>query len=263
MSYKKKLPPKFETEEQEAEYWDTHSPLEVFSEPGFEELRVKVPKDRPITIRLDSESRAKINRLAAERKIGPSTFARLVLMRAVEQAGERSMVEEKVVSEEIRPDVLAKKVIIQEAMTRAIDGDWRTAISLVVEVTEAVASLPEEHRFYINDQIQMVWLCIQKVSIEPLLAHAEESVQNWDYGLACEALGAILDVCEAAGFPLSYENLSTRIVGIAHTACAAAEEWKSDVDKKLNRIMADFAVKRVEESTERLEMKPLLKRIVG
>jgi hypothetical protein len=263
MSYKKKMAPTFETEEQEAEYWDTHSPLEVVSELEGEEICVKVPKNRPITIRLDSKSRAKLNRLAAERNIGPSTFARLVLMRAVEQAGERPMIEEKIVSGEICPDVLAKQVIVQEALTRALDGDWQTAISLVAEVTEAVASLPEEHRFYINGQIQMVWLCIQRVSIEPLLAHAEESVQNWDYGLACQALGAILDICQAAGLPLSYEDLSTRIVGLAHTACAAAEEWKSDVDKKLNRVMAEFAVKRVEESTERLEMKPLLKRVVG
>ena len=263
MSRKKKLVPTFKTEEQEAEYWDTHSPLEVLSEPGFEEIRVKVPKDRPITIRLDSESRAKLNLLAAERKIGPSTFARLVLMRAVEQAGERPMVEEKVVSGEIRPDALAKQVIVQEAMTRALDGDWQTAISLVTEVTEAVASLPEEHRVYISGQIQMIWLCIQRVSIEPLLAHAEELVKNCDYGVACQALGAILDICQAARLPLNYKDFSTRIVGLAHTACAAAGEWKSDVDKKLNRIMADFAVKRVEEITERLEMKPLLKRVVG
>lgn len=259
MSYKKKLIPTFETEEQEADYWDTHSPLEVFSEPGFEEVSVKVPKDRPITIRLDSESRAKLNRLAAERKIGPSTFARLVIMSAIEQASERPMGEKEVVSKNIHPNALANQVIVREAITEALDGNWQTAISLV---TEAVASLPEEQRVYISGQIQMVWLCIQRVSVEPLLAHAEESVQNWDYDVACQALRAILDICQAAGLPLSYEGFSTRIVSLAHTTCAAAE-WKSDVDKKLNRVMAEFAATHIEEITERWGMKSLQKDVVG
>jgi hypothetical protein len=260
MSYRKKMAPTFETEEQEAEYWDTHSPLEVFSEPGFEEVRVKVPKDRPITIRLDSQSRAKLNRLAVERKIGPSTFARLALMHTIEQAGARPAAEEKAVSGDIPLDALAKQGIVQEAMTRALDGDWRAAISLT---TEAVASLPEEHRLYISGQIQMVWLCIQRVSIEPLLAHAEESVQNWEYDMACRALRAILDICQAAGLPLSYEGLSTRVLGLAHITCTAAEVWKSDVDKKLNRVMAELAVRHVEKIPERLGTESLLKHIAG
>lgn len=260
MSYKEKLPPKFETEEQEAEYWETHSPLEVFSEPGFEEVRVKVPKNRPITIRLDSESRTKLNRLAAERKIGPSTFARLALMRTVEQAGEQPTVEEKVVSGGIPPDASAKQGIVQEAMTRALDGDWRTAISLI---TEAVASLPEEHRLYISGQIQMVWLCIQRVSIKPLVVNAEGSVKAWDYGVACRALRAILDICQAARLPLSYEDLSTRVLALAHATCAAAEEWKSDVDEKLNRVLAELAVRGVEKIPQRLGTESLPKHVVG
>jgi len=84
MSREKSLIPQFETEEQEAEYWDTHSPLDVAAEPEAQGVRVRVPKDRPITIRLDSESRAKLERLAAERGLGPSTFARLILTSAIE-----------------------------------------------------------------------------------------------------------------------------------------------------------------------------------
>lgn len=84
MNVEKGLVPQFETEEEEAEYWDTHSPLDVAAEPEAQQVRVRVPKDRPITIRLDSESRGKLERLAAERGLGPSTFARLILMSAIE-----------------------------------------------------------------------------------------------------------------------------------------------------------------------------------
>lgn len=79
--------PQFETEEQEAEYWDTHSPLDITAEPKTQKIRVRGAKDRPITIRLDSESRLKLNKLAAERGLGPSTFARSILMSAIENRG--------------------------------------------------------------------------------------------------------------------------------------------------------------------------------
>jgi hypothetical protein len=256
MSYKKKQVPTFETDDKEAQYWDTHSPLEVFSEPGFEEVRVKVPKDRPITIRLDSESRAKLNRLAAERKIGASTFARLVIVNAIERASERPMGGKELVSKDIHPNALADQVIVREAMTQALDGNWQTAISLV---REAVVSLPEEHRVYVNDLIRMVWLCIQKVSVKPLLIDAENSVQSWDYDGARSAVEAILSICQSAKLPLDYEHFSTRMVALAHATCAAASEWKSDVDAKLNRITAGTAAVsiRVEEISERLGMKSL------
>ncbi len=81
----KKLTPQFETEEQEAEYWDSHSPLDLATEPKAQKVRVRGVKDRPITIRLDSKSRSKLDRLAAEQRLGPSTFARLILMSVIEQ----------------------------------------------------------------------------------------------------------------------------------------------------------------------------------
>jgi hypothetical protein len=84
----KELIPEFETEEQEAEYWDTHSPLDVAAEPGAQGVRVRAPKDRPITIRLDSHSRRKLEELATESGLGPSTFARRILLSAIERGGE-------------------------------------------------------------------------------------------------------------------------------------------------------------------------------
>jgi len=83
----KKVTPQFETEEQEAEYWDSHSPLDLATEPKAQKVHVKGVKDRPITVRLDSKSRSKLDRLAAEQRLGPSTFARRILMSVIEQGG--------------------------------------------------------------------------------------------------------------------------------------------------------------------------------
>jgi hypothetical protein len=82
---KKELIPQFETEEQEAEYWNSHSPLDLVAEPRAQKVRVRGAKDRPITVRLDSASRSKLDRLAAEQGLGPSSFARRILMSVVEQ----------------------------------------------------------------------------------------------------------------------------------------------------------------------------------
>ena len=76
--------PIFKTDVEEAEFWDKHSPLDFLSEPTPETLKVKLPKDRVITIRLDSKSQLKLDRIAREHNIGPSTFARLIIMSALQ-----------------------------------------------------------------------------------------------------------------------------------------------------------------------------------
>lgn len=119
----KELLPQFETEEQEAEYWNSHSPLDLAAEPKAQKVRVRGAKDRPITVRLDSESRSKLDRLAAEQGLGPSSFARLILMSAIEQGGKLpkriTLDELKHMLEEITPrltkdraDLLVKKATI-------------------------------------------------------------------------------------------------------------------------------------------------------
>lgn len=79
MAKLKKPIPVFRSEEEEAEYWEKHSLLEHFDESDFEPLQVKVAKDRPITIRLDSESRQRLNQMAKAYRVGPSTLARAIL----------------------------------------------------------------------------------------------------------------------------------------------------------------------------------------
>lgn len=84
MGSKENSVPHFDTEEQEADYWDTHSPLDVATEPEVQEVRVRGAKDRPITIRLDTATRQRLNKLAEERGLGPSTLARSILVSAVD-----------------------------------------------------------------------------------------------------------------------------------------------------------------------------------
>lgn len=81
---KKHFVPQFKTEDQEAEYWETHSPLDVAADPEAQKVIARRKKNWPITIRLDSKTRSKLNRLAVNKGLGPSTFARLALISVIE-----------------------------------------------------------------------------------------------------------------------------------------------------------------------------------
>jgi len=117
----KELLPQFETEEQEVEYWDSHSPLDLAAEPKAQKVRVRGAKDRPITVRLDSESRSKLDKLAAEQGLGPSSFARLILMSVIEQGGKLpkriTLDELKHMLEEITPRLIKDRadLLVKEA----------------------------------------------------------------------------------------------------------------------------------------------------
>jgi hypothetical protein len=87
MNTKNNILPKFKTEEQEAEYWDQHSPLDLIDEPEMEKVQVKRVKDRPIAIRLDSKTRDKLNTLAVKQGMGPSTLARHIIQQVLENKG--------------------------------------------------------------------------------------------------------------------------------------------------------------------------------
>jgi len=138
MSTEKDFVPQFETEEQEAEYWDTHSPLDLAAEPKAQKVRVRGAKDRPITIRLDSESRSKLGKLAAERGVGPSTFARLILMSAIER-GEKlpklvTLDELKDALEENLPQAVKERA---ESLAKATAiGDPENPALLVIDASQ-------------------------------------------------------------------------------------------------------------------------------
>ncbi|MBI4289259.1 MAG: hypothetical protein HY671_12645 [Chloroflexi bacterium] len=78
--------PNFSTAEEEAEFWLTHGPATPKAKsrtpaPG-------TPKDRPITIRLDSQSKQQLKELAATYGVGPSTFARRIIDAALHRLGQ-------------------------------------------------------------------------------------------------------------------------------------------------------------------------------
>lgn len=138
MDIKKELMPQFETEEQEAEYWDTHSPLDFVAEPKAQKVRVRGAKDRPITIRLDSESRLKLDKLAAEQGLGPSTFARLILTSVIER---REKLPKRVTLDELK-DVLEKNLPQSikdqaESLVRATSiGDLENPTLLLIDASQ-------------------------------------------------------------------------------------------------------------------------------
>jgi methanol corrinoid protein len=184
MDIKKELMPQFETEEQETEYWDTHSPLEFVAEPKAQKVRVRGVKDRPITIRLDSESRLKLNKLAAERGLGPSTFARLILTSVIERREKMPQSLENPTLEEAR--AVDTDPVLQEVGKFVVEGD---AEGIVPVVKKALASKgPME---IINDG---------------LIAGMNEVSRLWDEGiyflpqviLAADAMNAGIALCEEA-----------------------------------------------------------------
>jgi len=85
MADKKKVIPEFTNEEQEAEFWETHSPLDYEPVQRPRRVKAKMPKDRPITIRLDSDSRKRLQEMAEVYHLGSSTLARLVITAAIDQ----------------------------------------------------------------------------------------------------------------------------------------------------------------------------------
>ncbi len=77
--------PEFENEKQEAEYWDQHSPLDLVDEPEMEKVQIKRAKDSMIAIRLDSKTRNKLEAMASEQGMGPSTLARHIIQQVLEK----------------------------------------------------------------------------------------------------------------------------------------------------------------------------------
>lgn len=249
--------PQFETEEQEAEYWDTHSPLDLIAEPKAQKVRTGGTKDRPITIRLDSDSRLKLKELATEQGLGPSTLARLILMASLDSREKLPKVEVPdginhefedtsppsakghPVDGKTARSISTAQMELHKAHTYALDGDWQAALSLS---NQAVANLPVEYLGDIKHEIRMVWSVVQHASIRPLLMKADNSVSDWNYDDAISAIKVILSICEAAHRALDYTDLSIGILRIAHSTCKAAGMWKEDIDVKLDKCVAGVAM---------------------
>jgi hypothetical protein len=73
--------PTFVSDEEEAQFWDTHSPLD-YPDSFKEERDVQVerPLEHTLAVRLDGETIDKLSGIARRKGIGPSTLARMWLM---------------------------------------------------------------------------------------------------------------------------------------------------------------------------------------
>jgi hypothetical protein len=243
-------------EDHEAEYWDTHSPLDTVAEPESQKVVVRGMKDRPITIRLDSESRLELEKLATKQGLGPSTFARTILMSAIKGNG-RLETSESLVKTKEAPVAESYKVLVKEgetvftdsllkarerikdALGKALEHDWKTAARLV---NEAKVIVPAEYHSYIDLEIKMVWLCIQRESVGPLITRAEHFIADWEYPSALKMFEEISLILELSQLPLDYKDYSTKIAKLANNACGAASRWKNDYDSKLERTASNIGV---------------------
>jgi hypothetical protein len=77
---RKKQLPDFRSREDEAEFWETHSPLDY--EDDLEEVSVEFshPLNHTLAVRLDAASISRLARIARSKGIGPSTLARMWLL---------------------------------------------------------------------------------------------------------------------------------------------------------------------------------------
>jgi len=75
--------PLFKTEEQEAEFWDTHNPLDFGEHNDVKPLIAR--KDRSLTIKLDGRTYQRLKDIARNSGVGVSTVVRLILMSFLRQ----------------------------------------------------------------------------------------------------------------------------------------------------------------------------------
>jgi hypothetical protein len=77
--------PRFNSIEEEAEFWDTHSPLDY---PDYWKQAKVVKAQRPLAhilaVRLDAKVVGELSAIAERKGIGPSTLARIWLMERLE-----------------------------------------------------------------------------------------------------------------------------------------------------------------------------------
>ena len=83
---RKKIP-RFKSREEEAEFWDTHSPLE-YGEWEEVELKVARPLTHTLAVRLDARTIDRLASAARKKGLGPSTLARMWLLERLDQEPE-------------------------------------------------------------------------------------------------------------------------------------------------------------------------------
>jgi len=81
---KPKKIPRFKSREEEARFWDTHSPLDYGK---WEEVELKVarPLGHILAVRMDAQTIDRLAAIGRKKGIGPSTLARMWLLERLER----------------------------------------------------------------------------------------------------------------------------------------------------------------------------------
>lgn len=87
--FKGKPIPKFKSYEEEASFWDTHSPLDygIWKEV---KLEVAKPLVHILGVRLDARTIDRLTQLGSEIGIGPSTLVRMWVMEKLKTSAKKS-----------------------------------------------------------------------------------------------------------------------------------------------------------------------------
>lgn len=83
--------PKFRSREEEAAFWDTHSPLD-YPEQWVEapEAKVERPLNHILAVRLDAKTIEKLAAIGRRSGIGPSTLARMWILEHLSELEEEA-----------------------------------------------------------------------------------------------------------------------------------------------------------------------------
>lgn len=89
ISFKGKKIPKFKSYEEEADFWDTHSPLDYGT---WKEVKLEFAKPlvHILGVRLDAKTIDQLAKLGSGMGIGPSTLVRMWVMEKLRSLGRRS-----------------------------------------------------------------------------------------------------------------------------------------------------------------------------
>ncbi len=89
ITLKGKKIPRFKSYEEEADFWDTHSPLDYGS---WKEVKLEFAKPliHTLGVRLDAKTITQLSRLGSELGVGPSTLVRIWIMEKLKTRLRRS-----------------------------------------------------------------------------------------------------------------------------------------------------------------------------
>ncbi|MDQ2807133.1 MAG: BrnA antitoxin family protein [Chloroflexota bacterium] len=74
--------PEFQSIEEEADFWDTHSAVDFFDQTTEVDMRIEVPRPKkvPISLRLDPATVMELKAVARQQGIGYQTLIRMWVM---------------------------------------------------------------------------------------------------------------------------------------------------------------------------------------